>query len=68
MRWVTGRRTALQDGRKNVWDADPAMSDMVAAEEGIRRYEAFINELGVPSRLSQSELARIGGTPGKMRG
>ena len=33
------------------------MSNMVAAEEGIRRYEAFINELGVPSRLSQSELA-----------
>lgn len=58
-KYALGDRTAHRFARwaKNVWDADPAMSDMVAAEEGIRRYEAFINELGVPSRLSQSELA-----------
>ena len=35
---------------------DPALNDMDAAREGIRRYEAFMEELGVPTRLSQSKL------------
>lgn len=41
---------------KNVWGVNPALDDMTAAREGIRLYEEFVKELGVPTRLSQSRL------------
>lgn len=55
-KYALNDQTAYRFARwaKNVWSVDPAMSDMAAAREGIRRFEAFMEELGVPTRLSQS--------------
>lgn len=57
-KYALNDQTAYRFARwaKNVWSVNPALSDMDAAQEGIRRYEAFIQELGVPTRLSQSKL------------
>lgn len=55
-KYALNDQTAYRFARwaKNVWGVDPALSDMAAAQEGIRRFEAFMEELGVPTRLSQS--------------
>ena len=57
-KYALNDQTAYRFARwaKNVWSVDPALNDMDAAREGIRRYEAFMEELGVPTRLSQSKL------------
>lgn len=57
-KYALNDQTAYRFARwaKNVWGVNPALSDMAAAQEGIRLYEAFMEELGVPTRLSQSKL------------
>lgn len=57
-KYALNDQTAYRFARwaKNVWGVDPALSEMAAAKEGIRLYEEFIKELGVPTRLSQSRL------------
>lgn len=57
-KYALNDRTAYRFARwaKNVWGVNPALSDMAAAQEGISLYEAFMEELGVPTRLSQSKL------------
>lgn len=57
-KYALNDQTAYRFARwaKNVWSVDPMLNDMDAAREGIRRYEAFMEELGVPTRLSQSKL------------
>ena len=57
-KYALNDQTAYRFARwaKNVWGVNPALNDMAAAKEGIRLYEAFIEELGVPTRLSQSKL------------
>lgn len=57
-KYALNDQTAYRFARwaKNVWEVDPSLSDMAAAREAIRLYEEFIEELGVPTRLSQSRL------------
>lgn len=57
-KYALNDQTAYRFARwaKHVWGVDPALDDMAAAREGIRLYEAFMEELGVPTRLSQSRL------------
>ena len=57
-KYALGDNTAYRFARwaKNVWGVNPALDDMAAAKEGIRLYEDFMQELGVPTRLSQSRL------------
>ena len=57
-KYALNDQTAYRFARwaKNVWGVNPALDDMTAAREGLKRYEAFIEELGVPTRLSQSRL------------
>ena len=57
-KYALNDQTAYRFARwaKNVWGVNPALDDMAAAREGIKLYEAFIEELGVPTRLSQSRL------------
>lgn len=57
-KYALNDQTAYRFARwaKNVWGVNPALDDMAAAREGIRLYEAFMEELGVPTRLSQSKL------------
>ncbi len=57
-KYALNDQTAYRFARwaKNVWGVDPALSDMAAAREGLRCYEAFVEELGVPTKLSQSRL------------
>ncbi|MDO4500767.1 MAG: iron-containing alcohol dehydrogenase [Erysipelotrichaceae bacterium] len=43
---------------KRIWGVDPSLSDYEAAREAIARYEAFIEEMGLPTRLSQMKIAR----------
>ena len=57
-KYALNDQTAYRFARwaKNVWGVNPALDDMAAAREGIRLYEEFVKELGVPTRLSQSRL------------
>jgi len=57
-KYALNDQTAYRFARwaKNVWGVNPALNDMAAAKEGIHLYEAFMEELGVPTRLSQSKL------------
>ena len=57
-KYALNDQTAYRFARwaKNVWGVNPALDEMTAAREGIQRYEAFVKELGVPTRLSQSRL------------
>ena len=57
-KYALNDQTAYRFARwaKNVWGVNPALDDMTAAKEGIKCYEAFMEELGVPTRLSQSRL------------
>ncbi len=57
-KYALNDQTAYRFARwaRNVWGVDPALNEMAAAREGIRLYEAFMEELGVPTRLSQSRL------------
>lgn len=58
LKYSLNDQTAYRYARwaKNVWGVDPSLDDMAAAKEAIKLYEAFIEELGVPTRLSQSKL------------
>lgn len=57
-KYALNDQTAYRFARwaKNVWGVNPTLDDLAAAREGVRLYEAFMEELGVPTRLSQSRL------------